>query len=245
MQCTMLTVSRLWVLLLLPLLLGCDTTGGPTWDNLAPQSQIVEPSEPSGSLTVADGTPITFKWRCVDPEEQLGLPGGLSAIEIQLDGGDAMLFECPPDEGEWWFSSSAESGSAHRITSINLPSGGNRSHTFTVRAQDITGCWEAQAEAAIYTFRYNHPPSSEILSPQPGETVGSSFTVTWAGADVDGDVVEYEYALDPGQAAWEITEATSRSYTDVPSGGHEFWLRAKDGSDCWQEGFGTVSFHVD
>lgn len=245
MQRSVLPTLKLCVLPLLLLLPGCDTAGGPARIGLAPRSEIVEPTEPSGTLTVDDGTPITFRWRCVDPEEQMGLRGGIVAIEIQLGGGEPMLFECPPDEGEWWFSSSAESGSTHHILSNSIPTGGTRAHSFRVRAQDITGLWESWTDAAHYVFGYNHPPSSEILSPAPSETLGPSFTVTWEGTDVDGDVAEYQYVLDPAQSDWEYTSDTSRSYVGVATGEHEFRLRAKDGSDCWAEEFSVVSFHVE
>ena len=240
-----LSRSRLGLLLVLPMLLGCGTTGTTEPDNLPPQSEIVEPAEPSGTLTAADGAPVTFRWECIDPEEQDGLPGGLAAIRIQLDDEDPIQFECPPDEGEWWFSSSAEVGSAHHISSSNDPTGGNRAHSFRVWAQDIEGCWESPTDRAVYVFWYNHSPSSEILSPLEGETIGSSFTVTWEGSDVDGEVAEYQYILDPELNDWNLTDATSASYSDVRSGEHEFRLRAKDNGCCWEETFNVVTFRVD
>lgn len=235
--------ARVGLLFLIPMLLSCGKTAGPAWDNLPPESEIVEPAEPSGTLTVADGTPVTFRWQCIDPEEQAGLPGGLAAIRIQMDGEDSILFDCPPDGGEWWFSSSAESGSAHHISSSNLPTGGNQAHSFRVQAQDVRGCWESPG--AFYVFWYNHPPSSEILHPQEDETLNSSFNVTWEGTDVDGEIAEYRYVLDPEHNTWQATADTSASYSDVPSGEHRFWLRAKDNAGCWEEEFSAVTFHVD
>lgn len=247
MSCTVLLRPRLGLLLLLllPMLPGCANTSAPEPDNQPPQSEIVEPAEPSGTITAADGEPITFRWQCIDPEEQDGLPGGLVAIRIQLDGQDIIQFECPPDGGEWWFSSSVETDNAHHIASVNDPTGGNRSHLFRVWAQDIEGCWESPTERAVYVFSYNHPPSSEILSPLESETVGSSFTVTWEGTDIDGQIAEYQYVLDPQLNDWSLTEATSTSYNNVRAGEHVFRLRAKDNSGCWEETFNIVTFHVD
>ncbi len=240
-----LSRSRLGLLLLLPMLLGCGTTGTPEYDNLPPQSEIVEPAEPSGTLTVGDGTPVTFRWQCIDPEEQDGLPGGLVAIRIQLDAEDSIQFDCPPDDGEWWFSSSAETGSTHHISSRNSPTGGNAPHSFRVWAQDTEGCWESPTDRGVYMFWYNYSPSSEILQPENADTLGSSFTVIWEGTDPDGEVAEYQYVLDPQEGSYLVTADTSVSYSGVSSGDHEFRLRAKDGAGCWEETYSVVTFHVD
>lgn len=236
---------RLVVVLVLPVVLSCDTVESPTPENLPPETEIVAPTEPSGTLTVADGTPIVFRWRSVDPEEQAGEPGGIAAMEILRDGETSVTFDCPPDSGEWWFSSSADSGSAHYIKSSNVPTGGNRQHSFRVRAQDVAGCWESEMDAPIYYFWYNYPPTSEILSPQPGEGVPSSFTVVWRGTDVDGEVSEYQYVLDPAVSSWHVSGDTAVSYSDVAPGEHDFGLRAKDSAGCWELEYHFLSFEVE
>ena len=213
---------------------GCDTAVNPAPENLPPETEIVEPTDPSGTLTVADGTPIVFRWRSIDPEEQAGEAGGIVAVEILLDTDAPVVLDCPPDSGEWWFSSTAESGSANYISSSNYPAGGNREHRFRVRAQDVTGCWEAPADAPTYIFSYNYPPSSEIVSPQPGEVVSSSFIVVWRGTDIDGEVSEYQYVLDPAVNPYQATSDTTASYTGVAPGEHEFRIRARDSSGCWE-----------
>jgi hypothetical protein len=235
--------SLLLVLLFLPA--GCDTIGGPDEANAPPETEIVEPTEPSGTLTVPDGTPIVFRWHSVDPEEQAGGAGGLAAFQIGLDGDDSVIIDCPPDSGEWWFSSSEEPDSPHFISSANSPQGGNASHVFRVRAQDVEGCWEAWDEAPRYVFWYNYPPSSEILSPQPSQVVAATFTVTWHGEDPDGEIAEYQYVLDPSVNQYSVTSDTSVSYTDVASGEHQFRLRARDGSECWELEYSVVTFQVE
>jgi hypothetical protein len=235
---------RLCFVLLLPLLVSCDTVGGTGQDNVPPESVITEPVEPSGTLTVADGSAITIRWRSIDPEEQSGEPGGIAAIEIRLDGEAPVLFQCPPDSGEWWFSSSADSVSDHFISSENLPTGGNSGHCFRVRARDIAGCWESPTESALYVFSYNFPPTSEILSPQPGELVGFSFTITWKGVDTDGNISAYQYVLDPQVDTWHTTADTFASFTGVDSGAHQFVLRARDNAGCWEEEYQCVGFDV-
>ncbi len=229
---------------LLVVLPGCDTVEGPNGENGPPETEIVAPAEPSGTLTAADGAPIVFRWRSVDPEEEAGAAGGVAAFEVRLDNGDSVIIDCPPDSGEWWFSSSEEPGSPHFISSVNSPQGGNAYHVFSVRAQDVEGCWEPENEAPMYVFRYNHPPSSEILSPQPSEVVASTFTVRWHGEDVDGEIAEYQYVLDPSVSLYSVTSDTSVSYSDVASGEHEFRLRARDGSECWELAHNIVVFEV-
>ncbi len=245
MRRTRALVVRLCLLLLLASLVSCDTVGGASQDNLPPESEIVEPVQASGTLTIADADSIVFRWRSVDPEEQAGDPGGISAIEIQLDGETPILFGCPPDSGEWWFSSSEDSGSAHYISSENPLTGGNCAHLFAVRAQDVMGCWESQLVAARYVFSYNHPPSSEVLSPQAGEVVATTFTVTWRGIDVDGEVSVYQYVLDPQSNTYDTTADTSVSYSGVATGEHEFRLRAKDNAGCWEETYQIIRFDVE
>ena len=236
---------QLVVALALAGVIGCGTIEGPTPENLPPETEIVAPTDPSGTLTVADGTAIVLRWRSVDPEEQAGEPGGVAAMEILLDGGTPVIFDCPPDSAEWWFSSSAESGGTHYISSSNYPMGGNRQHRFRVRAQDVTGCWEAETDAASYLFRYNYPPSSEIVSPQPGEVVSSSFTIVWRGMDVDGEVSEYQYVLDPALNPYQVTNDTTVSYSGVTPGEHEFRLRAKDSSGCWETEYRFLGIEVE
>jgi len=191
------TWARICLGLLLMTLVGCDTVGGSSDTNQPPTSEITHPTEPSGTLTVADGDTIIFRWRAVDPEEQSGCLGGIAAIEIQLGSEPPVVFDCPPDTGEWWFCSTVDTTSGHHIESTNLPTGGNRVHEFSVRAQDDDGLWESEQDAARYQFWYNFPPSTEVLFPQPGQVVGSTFTVRWSGVDPDGQIVEYQYALDP------------------------------------------------
>ena len=224
---------------------GVSCTGaGSESENAPPESEIVAPTEPSGTLTAADRTPIMFRWGATDPEEEEGEPGGVARIEIRLDGGDPLVFECPPDSGEWWYSSSTDSSSAHYIASENLPTGGNQAHVFRVRAQDTEGSWEAEADAPSYVFWYNYPPVTEILSPQQDEVVGPSFTINWCGVDIDGDIAEYQYILEPEMNAWHTTADTCLHMSSAPPGEHEFRVRARDEAGCWEPDYEIISFHV-
>ncbi|MBD3367171.1 MAG: hypothetical protein GF405_03210 [Candidatus Eisenbacteria bacterium] len=225
------------------MLAGCGDTAEPAWDNLPPETTILEPDEPSGTVTVANGDTIWLRWSSVDPEERIGLSGGIAVVRLGLNYEQVVELDCPSYEGEWWFSSTAESGSVHYIESRNMPTGGNVIHEFTVLAQDVEGLWES--EAASYAFRYNHPPTSEILRPAHGETVGTSFTVAWQGADVDGEVAGYQYALLPDEAYWHTTTDTSVAFTVSGVGEREFRLQAWDDTGCLDSYCRSVSFFVE
>ncbi len=233
------------LVLLLVALVGCDTVGGSSDANQPPTSEITHPTEPSGTVTVADGDSIIFRWRAVDPEEWSRCTGGVAAIEIRLGTEPPIVFDCPPDTGEWWFCSSADTAGGHHISSTNQPTGGNRQHEFSVRAQDIRGLWESEQDAARYQFWYNFPPSTEVLFPQPGQVVGSTFTILWSGVDPDGQVVEYQYALDPAVNPFSATADTQLVCQDTVPGQHEFWVRAKDNAGCWSSDYACVSFAVE
>jgi len=233
------------LILLLVAQVGCDTVGGSSYTNQPPTSEITYPTEPSGTLTVADGDSIVFRWRAVDPEERSKCIGGIAAFEIQLGSEPPIVFDCPPDTGEWWFCSSAETAGGHHIASTNQPTGGNREHEFSVRAQDADGLWESEQDAARYQFWYNFPPGAEVLFPQPGQVVGSTFTIRWSGVDPDGHIVEYQYALDPAVNPFGATADTQLVCQGVAVGHHEFWIRAKDNAGCWGTAYDHVSFDVE
>lgn len=214
-----------------------------------PDSEITEPAEPSGTLVVPCGEVVQFSWVARDPEEQEGLPSGIMQVSITLDSWFQKLIDCPPDYGEWWFSSSVDPTSEHYIPSMNYPTGGNRPHTFTVMARDVEGQWETPSsdpeDREVYTFSYNYPPTTEVLSPSEGEYVGSSFAVTWEGVDVDGEAVQYQYVLDPKENAWRLTDKETVSYEDILPGEHEFRIRAQDNAGCWEEETNVVTFYVE
>ena len=60
------------------------------------------------------------------------------------------------------------------------------------------------------------------------------FTVTWEGTDLDGEVMVYQYVLDPEVNGLQITEETEQAYSGIDEGLHRFWVRARDDADCWE-----------
>jgi len=221
--------------------------------NYAPDSDIIDPVEPSGTLIIANMDTIWFRWNARDKEEVQGLPGGVRKVWIELDGAaflQAFEYDGPPYTGEWYFTSRVSATSPHYIASYNQnpPTGGNRVHEFRIYARDAEDRVETTSalpeDRELYLFSYNHPPSTTILFPAPGDTVGPDFTVSWIGDDVDGTVETYQYVLDPRINTWAWNEATSVSFTDVAPGVHTFKVHARDNSDCWEPGYKEVVFYV-
>ena len=114
--------------------------------NFEPDSHIIEPADPSGTLTVMDGSTITFRWSARDKEELLGQGGGLSQIWINLDNDFLKAFPVDPETGdyvdEWYFTSNTSPSDSHYISSRNSPQGGNSQHLFEIWARDVEGTFE-------------------------------------------------------------------------------------------------------
>ncbi len=222
--------------------------------NFAPDSQILEPVEPTGTLIVANRDTIWFRWDASDREEDEGVAGGVKEVWIELDGAAFLKvfeYDGPPYTGEWYFTSRVSPTNDHYIAHYNQnpPAGGNRPHEFRIYAKDVEDRVETTSELAadreLYTFSYNYPPTTVVLSPAPGETLGPDFTVSWVGTDVDGTVETYQYVLDPRINTWAWNETTSVSYTGVAPGMHIFKVHARDNSDCWEPGYREVVFYVE
>ncbi len=212
--------------------------------NFDPDSEIVEPPDANGTLTVADGDTLWVRVIAHDREELEGVGGGIAQIVMTMDNSDTMSF-VSSNVAEWWWSSDADPGSGHYIESRNSPQGGNAAHLIKARAQDVDGRWEAPNSEATYMFWYNLPPTCTITYPADGDTLGSDFTVQWEGTDPDGDVVQFQYVLDPWLHAYELTEASEMLYEDIEPGLHEFRIRAQDGSGCWGISWQIITFYVE
>jgi len=212
--------------------------------NFDPDSELVEPPDASGTLTVADGDTLWVRVIAHDKEELEGVGGGIAQIVMVMDNIDAMTF-VPPDAAEWWWSSNADPGSGHYIESRNSPQGGNAVHLIEARAQDVDGRWEALNSEARFVFWYNFPPTVAITYPLDGDTLGSDFTIQWEGDDPDGDELLFQYVLNPWLHAYELTEASEMLYEDIKPGAHEFRVRAQDQSGCWGIHWEIVTFYVE
>jgi hypothetical protein len=218
--------------------------------NFSPDSRIVDPPEPSGTLTIADKDTIWFRWDVRDKEQLAGLPGGIKAVLIELDTGFQKIFTVgdPSYTQEWYLTSNTYPADEHYIASVNLPTGGNEPHEFRVYAKDVENRFETPsnilADREKYTFWYNSPPSTVITYPAQGDTLCPDFTVTWVGSDPDGEVRAYQYVLDPNVSSWRQTEESSLAFESISPGAHEFRIRARDNSDCWESGYQIVHFWV-
>lgn len=236
---------------------GRDETGAENFPenykfvmNYEPDTEILEPTEPSGTLTVDDRDTIWFRWTARDKEEIEGLEGGVSEVWIVLDGAlQRFSYDGPPYEGEFYYTSNTFASSEHYIGSVNNPTGGNKPHEFRIYSKDVENRFEKTSavlsDREYYRFSYNHPPGTVITYPENGATdVPQNFTVTWTGTDSDGTIAAYQYVLDPIFSAYQLTEDNFMSYTNVAPGEHEFRVRARDNSDCWEEGYQIIRFTV-
>ena len=211
--------------------------------NFDPDSEIINPVEPSGTLTVADGDTLWVRVVARDKEEIEGVGGGIAQIVIEMDG-DPLTF-IPPDAAEWWWSSDADPASGHYIASSNSPQGGNAPHMIRAYALDLDGRWETPGSGDTFMFWYNFPPTVTITYPSEDDTLGSDFTIQWEGDDPDGDELLFQYVLDPWLHAYELTEANEMLYEDIEPGPHEFRVRARDQSGCWGIHWEIVTFYVE
>lgn len=225
--------------------------------NYEPDSHILEPEDSTGTRTFADRQDVWFRWTARDKEEIVPGPvgGGVKEVWIELDSGFQKGFSVSDSTGyggEWYFTSSTYPASEHYIASTNVhvgAGGGNRPHEFRVYAKDIEDRFETPSEIPtdreIYGFMYNFPPTTEIFHPSPGATVCPDFTAEWQGTDVDGGITAYQYCLDPRINSFRETEATFIEYENISPGEHEFWVAARDSSECWEEGYNKVVFWVE
>ncbi len=218
--------------------------------NYEPDSEILLPADPSGTLTVLDGDTLRVAWSARDREQLEGLVGGgIKKIWIELDN-ERIAFDYaePPYTGEWYYTSTAPEGTDHFIFQDNINTGGNKKHIFRIWAVDAENRVEVPStvpeDREYYEFWYNNPPTTEITFPAEGETVGVDFTVTWEGTDVDGEVAVYQYVLDPAINGLQITEETERAYSGITEGPHLFWVRARDDADCWEVRYRERHFWV-
>lgn len=240
--------------------------------NYSPDCQIKEPEEESGTLTVADGDTIWFRWSTRDREEIEDAGGGIVDVFIRLDN-TRLIRRDPADTAFFFTSSVPEEGefADNYIESFNNPTGGNRSHTFEVFARDVHGRLERPSDdpedRETYTFWYNFPPTTEIVDPQPMDTVAcwswadstlsNPFTIEWEGTDVDGEIETYQYVFDPGVWGWKTENVSSITFPNedlplVPADGplpytpgmYEFRVRARDESGCWEQTYKTIQIYI-
>jgi hypothetical protein len=227
--------------------------------NYEPDSQIIDPPDSTGTLLVADGDTIWFRWVVRDKEQLEGLDGGLSRILIRLDN-EPLEFPVDPETGEytneWYYTSNVPSTNPHHIAHNNNHQGGNRPHTFEIWARDIEGTFErpstVPSDRETYVFSYNKPPHTTVLYPEEGGTVvGTAFEALWEGHDDDGEVQAYQFVLDPGVNAYVYCQVggpygacTGWEFEDVSPGAHQFWVRSQDNAGCWELSWNKLHFNV-
>ncbi len=231
--------------------------------NFEPDSEILEPTEDTGTLTVSDGDTIWFRWSVRDKERVLAPEDtrvGVASIWITLDNDFRKEFHvdtlAQTYVSEWYFTSNVAISDSHYIESRNSPQGGNAQHRFEINSRDLQGTFERSSDVAAdrekFDFWYNLPPESWITFPADGDTVCPDFEVVWDGSDADGDVAAYQFVLDPSMNAYRVCQVdlpgqpcTSWTYENVETGIHEFRVRAQDNAGCWEESWNIIHFYVE
>ena len=236
--------------------------------NFEPDSEILEPIEDTGTLTVSDGDTIWFRWSVRD-KERVEAPDdtlvGVASIWITLDNDFRKEFRVDALTqtyvNEWYFTSSVAASDSHYIESRNSPQGGNKEHLFEINARDLQGTFERSSDVPEdrekFEFWYNLPPESAVTFPAAGETLCQDFEILWDGSDADGEVAAYQFVLDPSMNAYRVCQVTpeqactSWTYEDIEPTGppplpeyHEFRVRAQDNAGCWEQSWNIMRFYV-
>ncbi|MCK4511224.1 hypothetical protein KAW64_05765, partial [bacterium] len=174
--------------------------------NFEPDSEILEPEDETGTLTVSDGDTIWFRWsvrdteRIVTPEDTRV---GVASIWITLDNDFRKEFRVDTllqtYVSEWYFTSNVAISDSHHIESRNSPQGGNKEHEFEIYARDLQGTFERSSDnpddREKFVFWYNLPPESAVAFPADGDTLCPDFEILWDGSDADGEVAAYQFVL--------------------------------------------------
>ncbi len=88
----------------------------------------------------------------------------------------------------------------------------------------------------------NKSPTATIISGPSGTINERSATFSWQGADPDGSVIGYYYALDnPAPSNW--TTGTTANFNNLAFGSHTFYVKAKD-NDGEYSNVASQSFRI-
>jgi len=254
---------------------GKDETGAENFPesykfvmNFEPDSEIIEPEDETGTLTVSDGDTVWFRWTAHD-KERVEAPEdtrvGVASIWITLDNDFRKEFRVDTLSqtyvSEWYFTSNVAISDSHYIESRNSPQGGNAEHLFEISSKDLQGTFERPSDnpddREKFVFWYNLPPESEVTFPAVGETLCPDFEILWDGSDDDGEVAAFQFVLDPSMNAYRVCQVspeqscTSWTYENISPTGppplpeyHEFRVRAQDNAGCWEQSWNIIRFYV-
>ena len=111
----------------------------------------------------------------------------------------------------------------------------------------------------------NFPASGETLY-FPADTETIRFEALWEGIDNDGEILAFQYVLDPTVNAYRVCQVTEEQmctsieyelragygwvdtvdFADarLDSGRHEFRVRCQDASGCWETSWNRHYFYV-
>ena len=206
--------------------IGVELRSAPyTWTFSATLSVTSPPNNPPNKPTIWGPSTgnvnisYNFTTSTTDPEDD--------PIEYRFDFDDGNFSS--------WSSSHGTSHSYSSIGAYNVRSQARDSHG----AESV---WSDPSVINIIPLG-NEEPTVYIDSGPSGTINTNQATFTWHGTDSDGSVVGYYYSLDTYPPnIW--TTGTSHTFTNIPDGGHTFYVKAQD-DDGAQSGVMARSFTVE
>lgn len=242
--------AKVWIGLIgwigLLAVVGCDTQG-PT-ENTPPQALLTN-VPPAGDTL---GAVLTLHWDGTDEDGYVtGYEYRYRTVAFTEDG-DSTVFDWGPGQREGGWEATEET----RLQIAFNSQGEINRQTFQVRAIDNNGVPSPVDERVLYTTR-SIAPTAEVVSPASGELflAREQQTDWWEGVpiaftardpNVDGEVVEYAWAVDDGP--WHWTEDTTAIlepdvFARPLDGNHTLRIQARDNTNLISEP-ATVEFEL-
>jgi len=193
-----------------------------------PTSYISAPTAPQNLKASAGNTQVTLSWNPPISD------GGSAITNYRIYRGAAIGGE------------SLLVGVGNILSYVDAGLTNGQTYFYKVSAVNVAGEGLQSNEANATPEAppsVNFPPTCNIISPLPGNTVGGDYRIAGIASDVDGTVQSVQVSMDDGQ--WiEALGNTSWTYdwdtTLIPNGQHTIRARSYDGTNHSVEASVTV-----